>query len=177
MGLAADVEHLDTAYQKGVYSLDMSIIVAAPREAIFEVLTDYENLSAINPAILISERLEHDDPAVSRVRTVIRRCVMFYCPKLERVEDVRVLDDGDLNATIVPGMSDFEAGEASWAFEALDQETRIVYRASFDPDFWVPPLIGPPVVKGALREEARVLFTNAERQARAAAGLPIETSE
>ena len=41
----------------------------------------------------------------------------------------------------------------------------------------MPPLIGPPIVKGALREEAEVLFGNAERLAREAAGLPNEIPE
>jgi hypothetical protein len=174
---AAEVEHLETTHESGTYTLEMTVLIAAPRDAVFGVLTDYERLSAINPAIKVSEVLASDEPGVSRVRTVIRRCVVFYCPRLERVEDVMVLDDGTLEAVLVPELSDFKEGYATWAFEGLDDTTRIVYRARFDPDFWVPPLIGPPMVKGALRDEARVLFDNAERRAREAAGLPLETTE
>ena len=174
---AAEVEHLETTHEAGVYTLEMTVLLAAPRDAVFGVLTDYERLSTINPAIKVSEVLASDEPGVSRVRTVIRRCVLFYCPRLERVEDVAVLADGTLEAVLVSELSDFEEGRATWAFEGLDDITRIVYRARFDPDFWVPPLIGPPMVKGALRDEARVLFDNAERRAREAAGLPLEITE
>ena len=174
---AAQVDELDTQHRAGVYSLNMTVTVAAPREQVYAVLTDYENLKTINPAITVSQVLLSGDPEVTRVRTVIKRCVMFFCPELERVEDVRVPEEGVVEAEIVPHHSDFSSGQATWRFEALDGSTRIVYRARFDPDFWIPPLIGPAIIQGALREEARTLFDNAERRARQKAGLPTDTTD
>jgi len=164
---AAEVEQLETGHQAGEYTLTMTVTLAAAAGPVRAVLTDFEGLVAVNPAIIVSEVLPAEDPDVERVRTVIRRCVLIFCPELERVEDVLVMPDGSLEAVIVPELSDFSSGQASWQFEDLDAATRIVYRARFTPRFRVPPLIGPAIVRAALRDEARILFDNVERDARA----------
>lgn len=169
IGDAAEIVELETSHRNGEYGLEMTVGLSAPRDRVLDVLTDYATLSELNPSIVEVMVLAADDPDVTRVRTRIKRCVLFYCPELVRVEDVRNTPEGGLNAVLVPALSDFSSGEASWAFVEVDGLTQVSYQARFRPDFWVPPLIGPAIIRGALEEEARILFENVERRAQAEA--------
>ena len=51
---------------------------------------------------------------------------------------------------VVPGAGDIKAGRADWRFSAEGENTtRMVFDAEIEPDFWVPPLIGPYLIARA----------------------------
>jgi hypothetical protein len=140
--------------------------VDAPVEAVRGVLLDYAHLGRLNPAIRSSELLAAPVADVERVRTVIEACALMFCRTLVRVEDVRRLAGGSLRADIVPVGSDFSAGTSYWFFESEAGGTRLRYHASLQPDFWVPPLLGPTLITRSMREEFLLLFENLEAEAR-----------
>ena len=49
-----------------------------------------------------------------------------------------------------------------------NEGSRLIFFAALTPDFWVPPLIGPYIIKKKMREEAVETVLGLERLASAA---------
>jgi hypothetical protein len=159
--LALDVSHTD-----GRYSLRADMEIAAPAAAVRARLTDYANLTALNPAIRASRVESAPSPYDARVTTLVRACVQqLFCRELKRVEDVRERPQR-LVAVIVPAASDFSAGRTEWRLYPQPDGVRVSYRAELTPDFMVPPVVGTALVKQGLERELRRLLRNLERLAR-----------
>ena len=156
--LGVNVERFDERY---VVEVDARFQASADR--LRELLTDFPNLHRINASIRRSEVLEVTSPQQHRVRTEARVCVAMLCRKIVQVQDVKVLPDGNLLATILPAQSDFRYGVARWDFRSEGSATRMLFRSEIEPAFWVPPLIGPWLVRQALQGEAIKTVANVER--------------
>ena len=59
-----------------------------------------------------------------------------------------------LTATLVPGNSDFKGGFAQWRLEPNKAGTHLLFDAQLKPDFWIPSLVGPFILKLMLTKEA-----------------------
>lgn len=149
------------------YIVEIDARFNASAERLRELLTDYPHLNRINDSIQHSEVLEVNSPQQHCVRTEARVCVAMLCKKVVQVQDVSVLPDGDILATIRATRSDFSYGVARWEFqkEAEAATTRMRFRSELEPAFWVPPLIGPWLIRRALQDEALKSVTNLERLA------------
>jgi len=161
---AADqLESISITEIQGEFETRIVALVDAPVEYVFGVITDYKHIYRINPSIVESEILTFNDDGIIRVRNRIEHCIFVFCFEVEMVEDVVVIGDGHLLATIVPELSSFESGSAMWHVRPFgDGRTRIQYRANFKPDFFVPPIIGGLIIKSKLREEITASFSRIE---------------
>jgi hypothetical protein len=81
---------------------------------------------------------------------------------VQRVLEVETAGNGDILTRTDPGMSDFEHGEETWQIRAEGRGTRLHYRASLTPSFFIPPYIGPWLLKSRLREELTVISNRLE---------------
>ena len=164
---AGQLESISITEIQGEYATRIVALVDAPVEYVLAVITDYKHIYRINPSIVESEFLPAGDDGVTRVRNRIEHCLYVFCFEVEIVEDVELIGDGNLLATIVPELSSFESGNAMWHLRPFeDQRTRIQYRANFRPDFFIPPVIGSLIIKSKLREEFTASFTRIECNAR-----------
>lgn len=157
---------LDVRHQDGRYRLRADMAIAAPVAAVRARLTDYANLTALNPSIQHSSVAAAPAPYDARVTTRLRACIQeLFCRELKRVEDVR---EGPqrLVAVIVPAGSDFSAGRTEWRLSPQPGGVRVSYRADLTPAFTVPPVVGTALVKQGLERELRRLLRNLERLAR-----------
>ncbi len=50
-----------------------------------------------------------------------------------------------------PEISDFKLSKETWTFVAENGGTVVTYRLLMEPDFWVPPGIGPYLIKRKFR--------------------------
>jgi hypothetical protein len=66
---------------------------------------------------------------------------------------VEVQYNSDLRAVADPQTSDFQRFEEHWAFAEEQGGTRVRYELVMQPDFWVPPAIGPYLIKRKLRKD------------------------
>ncbi len=164
--LANDIAEFEVSEEEGVFYINASVVLQAPAEYVRSVLTDYVHIYRLNPSIIESEVLEPPGNNVARIRTKVIGCVIFYCEEIERVEDVRILASGDIQAKIVPESSQFKSGVTLWQVRSMGEESKLTYHAEMEPDFYVPPLIGNTIVKAKLREEIMTSFTRLERIAR-----------
>ena len=161
--LANEITEITVTEKDGFYYIKASVILYAPVKYVQAVLTDYVHIYRLNPSIVESEILPSPDENITRVRTKVIGCVVSYCTEIERVDDVRVLASGDIQAEIVPESSQFKSGVALWQIQSMGDNTRLTYLAEMEPDFFIPPLIGISIVKDKIQSEIIVSFTSLER--------------
>ena len=83
------------------------------------------------------------------------------------VEDVEEIERKTILTRVVPELSDFKYGKSRWEVSAVDADhSRIRFSYEIQPDFWVPPLIGPYFIKRKLLAAARQTITRIEVLAR-----------
>ena len=163
--LASDVTEFEVTEEDGVYYINAGVDIHAPAEYVHNVLTDYVHIYRLNPSIVESEVLVSPDSGVARIRTKVIGCVISYCQEIERVEDVRILASGDIQAEIVPESSQFKSGITLWQVESKGEGSRLTYYAEMEPDFFIPPIFGSSIVKAKLEEEIIISFTRLEKVA------------
>jgi hypothetical protein len=162
---AAEIIASGVTQENSTYTLYVYARIDAPLPMVHATITDFANLAAINPSIEESQVLMQA-PDQQRVRTVVSVCILIFCKRVVQVQDVRKPDDHTIEATMVPGAGDFRSGSARWTLQAQDGVTRLRFIEVFEPDFWVPPLIGPWMIEDKLVEEVEVTARYIEQQAR-----------
>jgi hypothetical protein len=130
---------------------------------VYEVLTDFARLRALNPAIIAASAQAAPGGQGRRVRTVLESCVWLFCRKVVQVEDVVERDPQTIVSRIVPGLGDFKSGWTTWRLTAQGGKTQLHYEASRVPDFWIPPLVGPWAVAHSLRDQLEASIPVLER--------------
>lgn len=142
------------------YDVTFDVRIAAPMDRLKYYLTDYANYSQYFHSIRESTLLDGAPAAAQRVRLRLEACVWFFCRSLTFVKDVAVAADGEIRARIEPALSDFEEATEHWRVTPIGNETRLQYRAALVPDFFVPPLIGPWLLKRQIHSS---LISGAEK--------------
>lgn len=165
--LNVGVEHLDRRY-----AVVVDVRIGASAERLRMLLTDYPNLARINDSIRRSEVLEVHSAQEHRVRTEAHVCAGLFCKDIVQVQDVGVLADGSILATVLPQDSDFRYGIARWQFWEEVNGTRMRFHSEIEPAFWVPPIIGPWLIQRALRAETLKSVANLERLAETSVEIP-----
>ncbi|MBN1240619.1 MAG: SRPBCC family protein [Gammaproteobacteria bacterium] len=168
---AAVIHSLDVDREHGRYELVANTHLAAPAEAIFDVLVDYEDgaFGRISSVYKESDYLEPAEDGTPIVYTRMEGCLMFFCRSMERVERLEAEAPRFIRTTALPEESDFKYSRSEWELEPVEGGTEVTYRLVMEPDFWVPPVVGPWLLKKTLMKGGTRAITRIERLA---LGLP-----
>ncbi|MEJ2115615.1 MAG: hypothetical protein P8X88_06115 [Gammaproteobacteria bacterium] len=128
-------------YENKTYYLHAAFDVEAASARVMQVLTDFDNISDLNPAIVESTLQSSPKDDRLRVRTVIKDCVLFFCKRIVRVEDIVQIGNEKLEAFVLPFLSDLRSGYAVWVLTKHPSGTTVTYEASIQPKFWIPPIV------------------------------------
>jgi hypothetical protein len=161
--LAFEFSEAEVTENNGVFKIRVDAVINAPPDYIRAVLTDYLHIYRLSPSIIESEVLPSSIDEETHVRTRLLCCTPVFCREVERVEAVRLLASGDLEAKIVPGLSEFKSGKATWKIMPFEGNSRMVYEASLEPDFFIPPVVGTSIVKNNLKNEFLTTLERVER--------------
>lgn len=97
------------------------------------------------------------------VSMVVRDCILFFCTEAEKVTLYQTgRDDRVVTGEGVRGAGHFRYGRERWDLEPAGEGTLLRLRAELEPDFAVPPFIGPAVMKSMLRKLLREMERNLE---------------
>ncbi len=167
---AVDIETAEIEYDDGNVSYTFSAVLDGPHHQVWALVTDYNRLTRLNTNILTSRVLERYENGDSKRLLRVRRCILKICFKLRFVE--RLVEKSDtILATVVPGEGNFLNGRAEWRVAAVDaQHTRLSIKARQAPDFWIPPVIGPLILRQVFVKELEDTCLNIERLVAAVAG-------
>ena len=149
--------------EDGVFRIKVSAIIEAPPDYIRYILADSAHIYRLSPSIIESEVLPSSPAGEKQVRTKLLCCTSLFCREVERVDIVRMLKSGDFEAEIIPTLSEFKSGKASWKITPMDDASHVVYEAYLEPDFFIPPVVGTHLVKQHLLEEFTTTFIRIER--------------
>lgn len=165
--VAAEVEQVSVVRDGARFHVEMRVRLSVPPDEAYTIFTHYPDLPRINPSVrevASVERRGHLD----RVDAKLHICIAFFCRNLRFTQDMEPVADGPefvLIATVVPEMSDFRYGRASWIFAPCASGTCLRFTAELEPDFWIPPLIGTWLMKRELRYQALATSEGIERLA------------
>lgn len=162
---AARIESLRVVQDQGGYAVALDATLAAPRQRVFAVLSDFAHLQRINPEIIAASAARSPAGSGTRVRTVLHSCVLFFCRNLVQVEDVTRRPEDSISTRIVPGTGDFASGWSVWRLAGDGQITRVHYEARRKVGFWVPPLVSAMAVRHGIGERLKVSLQSVEQLA------------
>lgn len=148
---AADLVSLEVDYEDGRYSMESVVWFDAGVDATYEVFSRWDLSTQFSKAIVEARDLEPDEQGRPGFYIRNKGCVLFFCKSLVREGYVDRQDDRLLLAYTDPSKSDFRFCEESWEFAEENGGTRVLYNLEFEPDFWVPPAIGPYMIKRRLK--------------------------
>lgn len=167
VAVAAEIIRVDVGHQGEAYTMEIDALADAPAARVRAMLTDYDHLDRLNNSIKSSRILDKPGPGEYRVRIVTHACVWFFCRTIKQVQSVREAGDGWIDARVVPELSDFKQGWARFAVQPEGATARIRIVSEVEPGFWIPPVIGPWLIKLKLRSEVMETLAILEKSGRA----------
>jgi hypothetical protein len=174
---AGEVMDTQVTNDGGHYAVRFDVRLAASPERIKRYLTDYAHYADYFSSVRESQVLTHEPDGAMRVRLVFYSCVIFFCRDVTFVKDISETPDGAIVARIVPAQSDFSEATEQWRISPDDGQTRLQYRAALVPTFFVPPVIGPWLLKLKIRDSLESGADKLEALARGDAASSRKRSE
>lgn len=169
---AFDVESVDVARANPRYRVALQVRLNVPARSSWATFVNPLNLPQINPAVREVRVMDRRGTQATRLYTRVEICIALVCRRLEQVQDLRYTpraDGGEMQADVIPQLSDFRYGHARWHFRDCDAQTCLSFEAELEPAFWVPPLIGPWLIQRTLHAETIKTSRGLERLAQATA--------
>lgn len=158
---AGEIRAVQVARRGSHFTILMRLAFAAPPWAVFAALQDYAAMPHYNPD-LRSVRVEPTgEPGRIRLFTLVHACVLIFCRTLHQEQIMSATagaHGGVLRATLVPHGGSFRSGHARWTVRLCRrgrEPTCLDARIHLQPAFWVPPLIGPWMLRHKMEQEAR----------------------
>jgi len=166
LALGAEIVDIEVNRDGRRYALVSTTHFDASPEQVFSVLIDYDQLSRISTTIKESRFVESSDDGSAIVYSRVGACVFFYCKTVEKYERLEVVKPTFIQTTAIPERSDVVYSQSKWSLTAdSNGGTSVVYRLEFEPDFWVPPLIGPMMIKKVLIDDGAAAVDHIEAMA------------
>lgn len=159
---AAEIQHAAVAHIGKRYQVELDIIIDADSHQVYKLLTDFNNLKQLNDNIIESYKVYSLSDTDHRVFVRTEGCITFFCKEVTLVEDVEELAGGVIINTAVPEKSSVAFAHTRWKVTPMGHRTRLEYNTDLKPNFWIPPLIGPPLIEKTLRGEALTIAENLE---------------
>lgn len=147
-----EIRILDLHKEEDLYVVRAETYIDAPLEGVYDVLVDYEGFHRISSFIdetRFIDRVDDDDEGI--VYTRLKGCLLAFCKTIERIERLEVVPDRRITATVIQDQSDVNYARAVWEIYPEGSGTLLTYDLEVDLGFWIPPVLGPAVIRGLLR--------------------------
>jgi hypothetical protein len=167
---AAEFRSLEFFKDGDRYVVESDIYLEAPPDGVYRVLTDYEGFPELSSIFLEGRTLEPVIDGSGLVFLHMKGCVLFFCRDVRLVERLEVTPETRVEVFVDPERSDLDFGWARWDIAAEDGGALVRYEMEMVPQFWIPPVIGPLIIKAALRLRG---LRAARRLEAVASGRPI----
>jgi hypothetical protein len=172
--MPATLRDVDVSRREDRYRVVADTHLAASPEAIYKVLMDFDEdrYRRISEIYKESSYLPPDSDGTPIVYTRVEGCLLRYCRSMSRVERLEVVTPHFIRSRTVPERSDFKYSLSEWTFEPEGDGTRVTYLMEMEPNFWLPPFVGPrTLVKGAPKaiDQIELLAQQVDRTATSSA--------
>jgi len=160
---------IDVARVGDFVSVEASVEVNADPRTAWEVLTDYDHLADFIPDMK-SSRVLRRDPGRVVVEQKGEFGFLFFRQAIDVTMAVSEQPPRRIVARSLAGS--LKDMEASYELRPSAGGLRLGYAGRFVPDFFLPPLIGMPLVRRSLERRLRSMVDEIERRYAAAPGQP-----
>ena len=161
---AADMRSMDVTYDGRVYEFESVVWFSTGIDATYAVFSSWDYSTRFSSAVAEARDIEIDGQPGYYV--VNRGCILFFCKSLTREGRVEREHNSVMRAYADPEKSDFHQADEVWEFTEEAGGTRVIYRLTMEPAFWVPPAIGPWMIKRKLRKDGSSAIDRIEEVAR-----------
>ena len=149
---SAEILSIDVGSEDGNYTMTSEAWFDASVEQVYEVYRYWDYATQFSSAIVESRDVEEDERGRPQFYIRNKGCILFFCQSFERRGYIESELEIVVRAFADPSVSDFHHSNESWQFVAQDGGTIVTYNLSMRPKFWVPPGIGPYLIKRKLRK-------------------------
>ena len=171
---AADLRFIDVDREKDRYSLRSVTWFKADPESLYGVLTDYNLFPKFTSAIVEAKNMGPDEEGRPEFYTRMEGCVMFWCQSFVRMGHLRLDPLKEIVAITDPERSNFKLATERWQLRPEQGGTLLIYEFDMEPDFWVPPVLGPFHIKRTLRSGGERAAERIEALALGEAPIPTD---
>lgn len=151
---SAELRSVELQYEDGYYTMHSEVWFDAGIEPTYAVFSDWDLSPEFSSAIVEARDLPPDESGRAGYYIVNRGCVLFFCKSLTRQGHIEHDSPAVLRAFADPEHSDFEVCDESWEFSEHAGGTTVIYSLYMKPGFWVPPAIGPYLIRRKLEKKA-----------------------
>ena len=148
---AAEMRSINVEHHKGRYTVSSEVWFDASVKQVFEVFRHWDLSTQFSSAIVESRDIAADEYGRPGYYVRNEGCLLFFCKSFVRQGYVELEVNEELRAFGNPELSDFKLSNETWTFVAEDGGTVVRYQLLMEPDFWVPPGIGPYLIKRKFR--------------------------
>lgn len=152
---------VNVSHENGVYSSSLSTSIDAQRDDVYSLLTAYDNLPSFSRLIYKSRSLTN-----GHLLLKLKACFIIICFDKQLTLSLKISKNA-IVGYVIPDHSDFKSGLLKWQLSDSQAGTFIRFSGKLAPDFWVPPIIGPILIKNKLRSEAKYSFKQLEHLSQA----------
>lgn len=164
---AAEFDSVEVRRNGGIYTVHARARIDANVSAVRAVVTDYNHMHWITGAVLKAETLDRPEPGVATVFVRSRACFSIFCKTIEQVQRADARDPERVVFVTLPGRGDLKQGRSEWLLKEIDAgHTALTWDMLMEPDFWIPPLIGPGLIESGLADEGRDMINGIEKLAK-----------
>lgn len=150
---AAELRSVEVVHDSGEYRLVSVAWFDAGVDETYRAFSRWDFSPLFSKAVVEARDLEPGADGRPGFYVKNRGCVLFFCKTLVREGYVEFEVNAVLRAYADPARSDFEFSNESWTFTEEDGGTSVLYELHMDPKFWVPPAIGPYMIKRKLKKD------------------------
>lgn len=150
--------------------VDVDCPVRAPVPLIWQVLTDYDNMSSFIRGLEYSAVEGRHDNLLT-VRQKGKGKLGLFTFTFDNVREVEIVPSVEIRSHHISG--DLESSSFTTRVIDVDGTPHVINIGRYVPKAWVPPLVGPALIGGETRKQfADIRAEILRRSARQTAGLP-----
>ena len=150
---SAEMRSVEVENDDGTYTMVSAVWFDASVDQVYTIFRQWDLSSDFSSAIVEARDMEPDEQGRPQFYIRNRGCVLFFCKSFERRGYVEELPNKILRAFANADTSDFHFSDESWEFVAADGGTIVTYDLRMSPKFWIPPAIGPYLIKRKLKKD------------------------
>lgn len=144
--------------------IEARIAADASLATCWAVAVDFERIAEFIPGIESSQVVSGPGEPL-RVRQVGRARVAFFSAPIDVTQEMRLDAPRRIEFRSVAGNMRRMSGQ--WTFDGDASRCTIAYGAVIEPAFWMPPLLGPMLLRVQVEEQLAALAIEIERHATA----------
>ena len=142
-------------------AVDVDCPVDAPRQLVWNVLTDYEHMAQFVSNIAYSG-VESRVDNVLRVHQKGRVSRGFLSMSFDNVREIELVPHREIRSRMISG--DMRASAFTTSIVEVGGRLHIVNVGRYQPNLWVPPIIGPALIRAETQKQFGEIRTEIRRR-------------